>query len=76
METQCKMWIESKGTLTAKKRKFDKSLRAPPYRSYNKSVVFAPDYYDEASVSVKKCITSDGVEQLKHGEGESSSVSV
>ena len=34
-------------------------MRAPPYRFYNKLVVFVPGYYDEASVSVKKSATSD-----------------
>ena len=54
------MWIESKGTLTAEQKQFDQSLRAPPYRSYNKLVVFVPGYYDGANVSVKKSATSDG----------------
>ena len=35
-------------------------MRAPPYRSYNKLVVFVPGYYDGANVAVKKSATSDG----------------
>ena len=35
-------------------------MRAPPYRSYNKLVVFVSGYYDGANVSVKKSTTSDG----------------
>ena len=58
-DKECKMWIESKGILTANQKQFDQSLRAPSYRSYNKPIVFVPSYYDRASVFVKKSTTSD-----------------
>lgn len=60
-KNECKLWLDSKGTLSPDQRQFDQSLRASPYRSHNKLVVFVPGFYNGAGPSVKR--------NSEHGEG-------
>ncbi|KAK9996626.1 hypothetical protein SO802_021312 [Lithocarpus litseifolius] len=42
----CALWIQSKGSLIEKDKQYSHMLRASPYRSYNKPVVFVPGFYE------------------------------
>ena len=42
----CDLWIQSNGTLTLDKQQFGPSLRAPPYTSMGKDVIYVPGYYE------------------------------
>ena len=42
----CDLWIQSKGTLTEAQQQFSPNLRALPYQSTGKSVIFVPGYYE------------------------------
>ena len=48
-DKDCSLWIQSKGTLTAEQRQFGKNLRASPYRSFNKPIVFVTGFYDNVA---------------------------
>ena len=39
-DKNCALWIRSKGSITEEDKQYSHTLRAPPYRSYNKPVVF------------------------------------
>lgn len=45
--------IQSKGSLPAEQRKFGQFLRASPYISFNKPIIFVPGFYDNV-VSTSK----------------------
>ena len=45
-DKDCSLWINSKGTLSPSERQYSQNLRAPPYRSYNKPIVFVPGFSD------------------------------
>lgn len=48
-DKDCLLWIQSKGMLTTEHRQFGQNLRAPPYRLYNKPIVFVPGYYENVA---------------------------
>lgn len=60
--------MDSKGTLTPNQKQLDQSLRASPYKSHNKPMVFVPRYYDRAGPSVKR--------YSKDGEGSHQGIAV
>ena len=47
------LWIQSKGSLTAKQRQFGQFLRASPYISFNKPIIFVPGFYDNVASTSK-----------------------
>ena len=46
-DKHCDLWVQSKGSLKAEHQQFGPSLRAPPYTSAGKDVIFVPGYYDQ-----------------------------
>ena len=40
------MWIDSKGTLTSEQQQFDSTLKAAPYTSSGKDVIYVPRYHE------------------------------
>lgn len=53
-DKECSLWIVSKGTLTPDQKQYDHTLRASPYRSYYKPVVFVPGFYEDVGVQRHK----------------------
>ena len=47
------MWIQSKGTLTEAQQQSGPNLRALPYQSTGKSVIFVPGYYERDPVHLQ-----------------------
>ena len=45
-DKDCALWIQSKGSLTEEDKQYNHTLRASPYRSYNKFVVFVLGFYE------------------------------
>ena len=45
-DKDCDLWIQSNGTLALDKQQFGPSLRAPPYTSTGKDVIYVPGYYE------------------------------
>lgn len=48
------MWIQSKGALTTDQQEFGSFLRAPPYKSSGKDVVYVLGYYEERSSKARE----------------------
>ena len=46
------LWIDSKGTLKLKQQKFDSTLKAAPYTSACKDVIYVPGYYERKKTRV------------------------
>lgn len=46
-DRDCDLWIQSNGTLTSEHQQFGPNLRAPPYRSTGRDVIYVPGYYKE-----------------------------
>ena len=49
----CNLWIQSNGTLTSEQQQFSPNLRAPPYRSTSRDVIYVPSYYEERKRSIQ-----------------------
>ena len=45
-DKNCELWIQSKGTLKTENQQFGSHLRAAPYTSAGKDVIFVPGYYE------------------------------
>ena len=45
-DKNCELWIQSKGTLKTENQQFGSYLRAAPYTSAGKDVIFVPGYYE------------------------------
>ena len=45
-DRDCDLWVQSNGTLTLDKQQFGPSLRAPPYTSTGKDVIYVLGYYE------------------------------
>ena len=45
-DKNCELWIKSKGTLKTEDQQFGSHLRAAPYTSAGKDVIFVPGYYE------------------------------
>ena len=48
-DKNCDLWIQSKGTLKTENQQFGSYLRAAPYTSAGKDVIFVPGYYENRS---------------------------
>jgi len=48
-----KLWIQSNGTLTSEQQQFGPNLKAPPYRSIGRDVIYVPGYYEERKRSMQ-----------------------
>ena len=48
-DKNCDLWIQSKGTLKTENQQFGSYLRATPYTSAGKDVIFVPGYYENKS---------------------------
>ena len=46
-DRDCELWVQSNGTLTLDQQQFGPFLRAPPYKSLGKDVIYVPDYYEK-----------------------------
>ena len=46
-DKNCNLWINSKGTLKVKNQQFGSCLRAAPYTSAGKDVIYIPGYYED-----------------------------
>ena len=46
-DKNCDLWINSKGTLKVKNQQFGSCLRAAPYTSAGKDVIYVPRYYED-----------------------------
>ena len=47
-DKNCELWIESKGTLTPDQQQFNSTLRAAPYSSAGKDVIYVLGFYEQA----------------------------
>ncbi|KAL0014215.1 hypothetical protein SO802_001284 [Lithocarpus litseifolius] len=47
-DKNCELWLESKGTLTPDQQQFNSNLRAAPYTSAGKDVIYVPGIYERA----------------------------
>ena len=47
-DKNCELWIESKGTLTPDQQQFNSTLRAAPYSSAGKDVIYVLGFYERA----------------------------
>lgn len=75
-DRECSLWLNSKGTLTPNQRQYSQSLRAPPYRSHNKPVVFVLGFY-ETFLNPTSSKVVEGADRLdEEVENSSSSSSV
>ncbi|XP_075665270.1 uncharacterized protein LOC142634918 [Castanea sativa] len=45
-DRDCPLWLRSKGSLTENDKQYNHTIRASPYRSYTKPVVFIPGFYE------------------------------
>lgn len=46
VDKNCELWIRSKGSLTSDQQQYGPSLRAAPYQSTSKDVIFVSGYYE------------------------------
>ena len=51
-DKNCELWIDSKGTLTPKQQQFDSSLKAAPYTSVGKDVIYVLGYHERKKTRV------------------------
>ena len=52
-DKNCELWIQSKGTLSTDSRQFGAHLRAAPYTSVGKDVIYVPGFYESRHSSVR-----------------------
>nr|XP_023911268.1 uncharacterized protein At4g02000-like [Quercus suber] len=52
-DKNCELWIASKGTLTPEQQQFDSSLKATPYTSVGKEVIYVLGYYERSKARVQ-----------------------
>ena len=45
-DRDCELWIESNGTLTAEQQQYDSRLRAPPYKTAGRDVIYVPGFFE------------------------------
>ena len=45
-DRDCEIWVESQGTLTTDQQQFGPSLRAPPYKTAGRDVIYVPGYFE------------------------------
>ncbi|XP_075665607.1 uncharacterized protein At4g02000-like [Castanea sativa] len=53
-DKNCKLWIESKGTLSPDQQQFNSSLKAAPYSATGKDVIFVPGFYEGRKSSFRR----------------------
>lgn len=74
-DKNCKLWNDSKGTLSTKLQQFGPHLRAPPYHSAGKEVLFVPRYYERTSSPLswrEKVLEDNGMSGGKNSEATGS----
>ena len=45
-DRDCELWVESKGMLTTDQQQFGPNLRAPPYKTTGRDVIYVPGYFE------------------------------
>ena len=60
-DKDCALWINSKGSLSSKEKQYNQKLRASPYRSYNKPIVFIPGFYENVDRLIKRVGEGDNM---------------
>ena len=53
-DRDCDLWIQSNGTLKMDQQQFGSFLRAPPYKSSGRDVIYVPGYYEEKSSKARE----------------------
>ena len=53
-DKNCDMWLDSKGTLLPEQQQFNYNMRAAPYTSVGKSVIYVPGFYEGRKSSTHK----------------------
>ena len=64
-DKDCKVWLNSEGTLTPEQRQFNPSLRAAPFFPLRKQVVSVPSFYKSRKSSIPKLVSPSMVESKK-----------
>lgn len=53
-DKDCETWIQSKGTLKTKDKRYDSSIRALPFYSSKKNIVCVPGYFESQKQKIKE----------------------
>ncbi|KAL0006196.1 hypothetical protein SO802_013757 [Lithocarpus litseifolius] len=74
-DKQCKLWIQSKGSLSTEKQQFGSFLRAPPFQRGSRNVFYVPGWFEkETSGEEAGDVAAPGTGEVGCPMGESTVV--
>ena len=60
-DRDCDHWVDSKGTLTTEQQQFALSLRAPPFKSARKDVIYIPGFHKKTNRRTQSKMINDDI---------------
>ena len=70
----CELWIQSKGSLQKNQQQYGPSIRAPPFKPFNNSVIHVPGFYENRSSHWRKgrsdTVVDDPIMTMRGGDNQ------